>query len=93
MVDLIDRAALLEALEYDPEKRAIVQPKSTFGIILSAPVVDAVEVVRCKDCEYWMYEYDDVGLCCADAPDIDGVERTALNYCSTGERRTDANTD
>lgn len=52
MNDLIDRAALLKSLEYNPLKRSIVQPKSTFGIILSAPAVDAVEVVRCKDCKY-----------------------------------------
>ena len=46
MADLIDRQALLATLEYDPKKRNIVQPKSTFGIILAAPAVDAVEVKR-----------------------------------------------
>ena len=47
------------------------------------------EVVRCKDCEWWMYEYDDVGLCVTDVPDIDGVQRLACDFCSYGERRTD----
>lgn len=54
-----------------------------------APTVDAVEVVRRKDCENWMYEYDDVGLCVTDVPDIDGVQRLAQDFCSYGERRTD----
>ena len=56
-----------------------------------APIVDAVEVVRCKDCKNWMYEYCDVGLCVTDAPDIDGVQRRADDFCAYGERRTDGN--
>ena len=50
---------------------------------------DVVPVVRCKDCKCWMYEYDDVGLCVTDVPDIDGVQRLACDFCSYGERRTD----
>ena len=50
---------------------------------------DVVEVVRCKYCKLWMYEYDDVGLCVTDVPDIDGVQRLADDFCSYGERRTD----
>lgn len=53
------------------------------------PETDAVPVVRCKDCEYWMYEYDDVGLCAVDVPDVDGVERHAYDFCSHGERKDD----
>ena len=48
-----------------------------------------VEVVRCKDCKHWCYEYDDVGLCVTDVPDIDGVQRLADDFCSYGERRTE----
>ena len=46
-----------------------------------------VEVVRCKDCKHWLYEYDDVGLCFTDVPDIDGVQRLACDFCSYGERK------
>ena len=49
------------------------------------------ELVRCKDCKQWMYEYDDVGLCVTDVPDVDGVQRLADDFCSYGERRTDGN--
>ena len=52
---------------------------------------DDVRVVRCKDCTNWMYEYDDVGLCVADVPDVDGVQRMAYDFCSYAERKGDGN--
>jgi hypothetical protein len=54
---------------------------------------ELVEVVRCKDCKNWMYEYDDVGLCVTDVPDIDGVQRLAHDFCSYGERQDDHGKD
>ena len=60
---------------------------SVANMIKRMPTVDAVEVVRCKDCTQWMYEYDDVGLCVTDVPDIDGVQRRACDFCSYGERK------
>ena len=53
-------------------------------------VIDRVpgfEFVTCKECKNWMYEYDDIGLCVTDVPDIDGVQRLAFDYCSYGERK------
>lgn len=47
---------------------------------------DVVPVVRCKECKHWCYEYDDIGLCVTDVPDIDGVQRTASDFCSYGEK-------
>lgn len=47
-----------------------------------------VEIVRCKDCKNWWYEYDDVGLCITDVPDIDGVQRLAYDFCSCGEKKS-----
>ena len=49
--------------------------------------------VRCKDCKCWCYEYDDVGLCVTDVPDIDGVQRLADDFCSYGERKGNGNDD
>ena len=69
MADLIDRAALfancyiLEA-DYDDG----IEPRRAYAIsiesVRNAPTVDAVEVVRCKDCKYdgtWQchMEYDE----------------------------------
>lgn len=44
------------------------------------PTVDAVEVVRCRDCKYWVY------------PNTCGFEtitRYELDFCSMGERKED----
>ena len=49
--------------------------------------VPCFELVLCKECKNWMYEYDDVGLCVTDVPDIDGVQRLASDFCSYGERK------
>ena len=48
-----------------------------------APTVDAVEVVRCKDCKY----YEDVKLLphCT----LCGIMKCEDDFCSDGERRTD----
>ena len=47
----------------------------------------AFDLVHCKECKHWCYEYDDVGLCVTDVPDIDGVQRLADDFCSYGERK------
>ena len=60
-----------------------------------APAVDAVEVVRCKDCEYWKegIEWEDECECDRfEIKDTDGVTVHALLtpwdwYCADGERR------
>ena len=49
--------------------------------IKNAPTVDAVPVVRCKDC---IYSYDD--LCCACSPYVDCVVEPEF-YCADGKRR------
>lgn len=44
-----------------------------------APTVDAVEVVRCKDCQWW----DGYGMCNKSMP----LLRSGEEYCSRGERK------
>ena len=52
--------------------------------IANAPTVDAVEVVRCKDCKHWVRTASG-GFC--DNPDgLLGVD-TPDDFCSCGERR------
>ena len=54
--------------------------------IASAPTVDAVPVVRCKDC---IHSYDDLcGLCCTCGPYVDCVVQPEF-YCADGERKED----
>jgi hypothetical protein len=48
---------------------------------------DAVEVVRCKDCKYWerrLVNAKGFAICAASGMDI-----TADDFCSYGERRTE----
>ena len=52
----------------------------------NAPTVDAVEVVRCRDCLYWE-EYDGEMFCLCDANLM--TDTAADDFCSYGERRTD----
>ena len=54
--------------------------------IKNATTVDAVEVVRCKDC---IHCYDDVcGLCCTCGPCVDCVVQPEF-YCADGKRKED----
>lgn len=82
MADLIDRDALgigkanpnvFEKPEYADGWNSAVK------IVQDAPIVDAVEVVRCRDCKY----YDGKWLC-----KISGVpSRKPCDFCSYGERK------
>ena len=52
--------------------------------IKNAPTIDAVPVVRCKDC---IHSYDDlVGLCCTCGPYVDCVVQPDF-YCADGKRK------
>lgn len=52
--------------------------------IADAATVDAVEVVRCKDC---IHSYDDLcGLCCTCGPYVDCVVQPEF-YCADGKRK------
>jgi hypothetical protein len=88
--DLISRDALLSKV-----KTATIPEGSDYVTehdVLFAPAVDAVEVVRCKDCKWWS------GVPCGTATpewcecsSILGMRAArANNFCSYGERRADA---
>lgn len=55
------------------------------GLIEKAPTVDAVPVVRCKDCKYWQdnndgYPHEECRWGHGETPD-------ANDFCSYGERK------
>ena len=58
-----------------------------FKAVYKAPSVDAVEVVRCKDCKYYtsLVCGEGVGWC-----DRLEVARMEMRYCSDGERKEDS---
>lgn len=96
--DLISRSALLANigdLGIDPEddttflttgQACAIAHKCIVAMVKEEPAVDAVEVVRCKDCKNSFEDDFDGSLwCCRD------VEREVVDnhFCSYGERRTD----
>jgi hypothetical protein len=84
--DLISRSALKKALLDRSFFPAIVK-----AALENAPAVDAVEVVRCKDCTSY-----DFGECVNYRMDMsDGAHFYPYpnDFCSYGERRTDDATD
>ena len=68
------------------------EAKRNFDAIIGVqPTVDAVEVVRCKDCEYWVETDVPIFHLCAR-----GMTITTLNaddYCSRGKKKEDAKTN
>ena len=75
----VDKGELLKALAYDRQ-----QYRHGFVDGYQAAQND---LVRCEDCEYWRREFENVGLCTVDAPDIEGVERLENDFCRYAERR------
>jgi hypothetical protein len=61
----------------------------SLAIVRCTPAVDAVEVVRCKDCKHslWFDEFD-VGCKCFYCSTYMGEIRLD-DFCSYGERRTE----
>lgn len=88
---LISANALLEKVQFRIDTPGIIGSTvrdvvaTTRRIIEEAPAVDAVEVIRCKDCRFWAHEFDTVGHCTYAGIDLDHAES---GFCSYGERRS-----
>ena len=57
--------------------------------IAEAPTVDAVEVVRCKDCKYWFkFESSLIGevMCCTGQGSVN-ILKSPYDFCSCGKRK------
>lgn len=59
-------------------------------IVDSMPTIDAVPVVRCKDCEHWQQSVDGITKWCSV---MRGRETKYDDFCSYGERRDENATD
>lgn len=89
--DLISRSAAIEQLErreklMTGDKRVGVEHIKAF--LQNRPAVDAVEVVRCKDCSHWGTGYggetENVKVC-----EYANYMVGANGYCVYGERKMD----
>lgn len=84
---LIDADALLKAFYRELDNAIlygrIVKPLQ--DLINEAPTVDAVPVVRCKDCKWWTKQEKSIQGRCA----LTGTYPTGGWYCGNGERKDD----
>lgn len=83
--DLISRSALIAA--YDAAHKG--PPGGARKLIVGAPTIDAVPIVRCKDCRYAHMTYGGECKYC-DFWQEDGGEALYLDgdfYCAAGERK------
>lgn len=89
MAEYIDRKALDKAMTIaaangkDKDRRTWAK---AICVLHDMPIVDAVPVVRCKDCEY---SYDEISyLCCSHGVCVD-CEVPPSFYCAYGKRRAE----
>lgn len=94
--DLISRSALTKLIkEFRNDAPEKTVRRYTCNAILSmigdegqTPAVDAVEVVRCRECKHW----NEDALACDTLPWVNSSEHAnwyAEDFCSYGERRED----
>ena len=57
--------------------------KAIISRINEAPTVDAVPVIRCKDCVFWEHAFDDWGKCYGI---MAGLGTYESGYCAWAER-------
>ncbi len=80
---LIDAEKLVDML-YDNEFAVLCPLDEVSGVVDACPTVDAVPVVRCKDCENSYYVVD--GLICSYGPCLECHVPPDF-WCAYGERR------
>lgn len=84
---LIDGDGLWERLNYEPWEHNADRDEIALPIVNAAPTVDAVPVVRCKDCKYGDYDSKlDGAMVCLRTND--GFWRKETDFCSYGEYQT-----
>ena len=103
--DLISRKRLLDVLRNTPDiaglgLEPVIATQTAIELIEIAPAVDAVPVVRCKDCKHYEVKdhWGNFGgvpiLAASDVPTChkwsDGCMTKPDGYCFMGERRNDA---
>lgn len=84
MSDLISRSWMMEQLDGLGDTRLI--KRNFIALVTNAPAVDAVQVVRCRDCKFgdWDSEPHDAMVCMRTK---DGFWRSGNDFCSFGKRK------
>lgn len=100
-MNLIDRDHLLKKANEEQKEGLITDDdlEVVYYELADEPVIDAVPVIRCKDCKWYLSNgikspFDIDGFdrwgCLANCQNVHGLtECSDESYCSEGERRTD----
>ena len=59
--------------------------REMYEMVKTAPIIDAVSVVRCKDCRWWTKQEASCQGRCARL----GIYPAGVWYCANGERKDD----
>lgn len=86
MSDLISRSWMMEQLDGLGDTRLI--KRNFIALVTNAPTVDAVPVVRCRECvgrPFWEEDHNGVPVCL-----LSGLyARSEDDFCPYGERKDD----
>ena len=91
MTDLISRHRLMSVIKpmvgiFAADDEFYISYNAVLNAIEYAPTIDAVPVVRCKDCKHWgMHKRLNVPWCFEMH-----IDKCEDGYCDSGERREDA---
>lgn len=88
MPRLVDADKVYKVLTEYYHHKTDIQHEALREAIDRMPTVNAVEVVRCKDCKYYEETDNRIGTCLLT---ISGAE--VDGFCAWGERREDGQTD
>lgn len=80
MARLIDAEPILKRWNTE-----LLGRKEMYDMVKNAPMVDAVPVVRCKDCKCWTEWANGTGSC--NRFTLDWIGTDADDFCSMGEKR------
>lgn len=89
MSEYIDKIELLKTINENPAEAHNERCAQLLDAILQAPTADVVEVVRCRDCKYYIYDGGKYPYCEMMTNKEEGEYYQPFDdhYCSYGERR------
>ena len=88
MPRLIDADTKLTVLMHDEEwytEEMTVDDLISKFVVETPPTIDAVPVVRCKDCKFYVPQYDKKGFYCGNCQYMQVAE--ANGFCHMAERK------
>ena len=86
---MISAAKLVTVLARKFRNKGMIHYDDLMAVIADVPSVEAVEVVRCKDCKHWKKcESSLIGetMCCTGQGSAN-ILKAPTDFCSYGERR------